>query len=436
MTIKNLITYFRQFTTNHPILQTFSWGNLSDYSREDYITQYPAIHFVPQPSTLDDTSQDISFSVLIYDLLNEYMDNPVNSNQLDSMALCEEILGDFVNDFINQLTDYGYYLQMPVNYTYFVDRFKESVCGIEANITITIEQTACIPPYIVPSPTPSPTATLTPTPTPTPTLTPTPSSTPPPAFDADAAAYLEAVVSAGGSVDATMSAATDTLFTSLKSNGIYSKIKAMYPVLGGTAASHKFNAINPLDTNAAFRLTFTAGWTHSSSGMEVDTDPNHYANTYFNPSVEQSSTDEQHYSIYTTSNEQAQHTSMGAYDGSVEAGIYTSYSTTGRFYCSVGSGLSFYTQSTDIGIGNFVVSTTGTNTIGYKNGVSVINDVKTPQLVNRTMFLGGENGNGQTANNPLNIIFSTIGNKLSGSEISTMSSIINTFQTTLGRNTY
>ena len=152
MTIKNLIQYFKVFTDNHPILRTFSWGNLSDYSREDYITEYPAIHFVPQPSSFGNNSQDISFSVLIYDLLNEYVGEPTNSNQLDSMALCEEIMGDFINDFINQLTDYGYFLNMPVSYSYFVDRFKESVCGVEVQITITIEQTACIPPSILPQP--------------------------------------------------------------------------------------------------------------------------------------------------------------------------------------------------------------------------------------------------------------------------------------------
>lgn len=172
MNIKTLINYFETFTNNHPILRTFSWGNLSDYSRDTFITEYPAIHIVPQPSTIDTTSTNMSFSVLIYDLLNEYVGNPINSNQLDSMALTQEILNDFINEFINQLTDYGYYLQMPVQFTPFVDRFAESVCGVEAIITITMEQTACIPPYIVPSPTPSPTATI--TPTPTATITPTP----------------------------------------------------------------------------------------------------------------------------------------------------------------------------------------------------------------------------------------------------------------------
>lgn len=169
MNIKTLIQYFETFTEQHPILRTFSWGNLSDYSREDFITQYPALHVVPLPSTLGNTSTDMTFSILIYDLLNEYVGNPINSNQLDSMGLCQDILNDFVNQFINQLTDYGFYLQTPISFNPFVDRFAESVCGVEATITITMEQTACIPP-LTPSPTSSPSPT--PTPTITPTLTP------------------------------------------------------------------------------------------------------------------------------------------------------------------------------------------------------------------------------------------------------------------------
>jgi hypothetical protein len=153
MNIKTLINYFEVFTNNHPILRTFSWGNLSDYSRDTFITEYPALHVVPLPGNVGTTSTDMSFSILIYDLLNEQVGNPLESNQLDSMALTQEILNDFVNEFINQLTDFGYFLNTPVQYTPFVDRFAESVCGIEATITITAEQTACIPPFIVPCPT-------------------------------------------------------------------------------------------------------------------------------------------------------------------------------------------------------------------------------------------------------------------------------------------
>jgi hypothetical protein len=150
MTIKDIIQLFGYFTAQHPILRTFSWGNLADYSRDEYITKYPAFHAVPQPSLVDKNFADFNFNILIYDLLNEYVDgDPVNSNQLDSLALTETILNDFYAFFTNQLTQYGYFLTTSVNYTPFMDRFKEDVVGIEATITIRVEQTACIPDFIL-----------------------------------------------------------------------------------------------------------------------------------------------------------------------------------------------------------------------------------------------------------------------------------------------
>jgi hypothetical protein len=149
MTYKDLIGLFYAFAAQHPILQTRSWGNLSDYSREDYITKYPAIHIVPLPSTLDNTSTTFNFTILIYDLLNEYVGVENKSNQLDSLSLCQEILNDFYAFFINQTTGFGFYLQTPISFTPFADRFQESVVGVEASIAIISEQTACLPPHIV-----------------------------------------------------------------------------------------------------------------------------------------------------------------------------------------------------------------------------------------------------------------------------------------------
>ena len=151
MTYKDLIKIFYVFAAQHPMLKNWSWGNLSDYQREDYIQEYPAIHWVPTPSTIDNDNTQFNFTLLIFDLLNEYVGDETKSNQLDSLSLCHEILNDFYAYFINQLTGYGFYLQNPVSFSPFVDRFKESVCGVEASITIVSEQTACIPPYILES---------------------------------------------------------------------------------------------------------------------------------------------------------------------------------------------------------------------------------------------------------------------------------------------
>ena len=44
-------------------------------------------------------------------------------------------------------------------------------------------------------------------------------------------------------------------------------MKALYPFVGGTATSHKFNLKDPRDLDAAFRLQFNGGWTHNSNGV-------------------------------------------------------------------------------------------------------------------------------------------------------------------------
>ena len=149
MTYKDLIKIFYVFAAQHPMLKNWSWGNMSDYQREDYIQKYPAIHWVPTPSTIDNDNTQFNFIMLVFDKLNEYVGNEEKSNQLDSLSLSHEILNDFYAYFINQLTGYGFYLQNPVSFSPFVDRFKEDCVGVEATITIVSEQTACIPPYIL-----------------------------------------------------------------------------------------------------------------------------------------------------------------------------------------------------------------------------------------------------------------------------------------------
>ena len=82
------------------------------------------------------------------------------------------------------------------------------------------------------------------------------------ATDADARAF----VSAAGITNSVQMRAIDTLVTSLKSAGIWTKMKAIYPFVGGTANSHKFNLKDPRDLDAAYRLVFSGGWTHNSTG--------------------------------------------------------------------------------------------------------------------------------------------------------------------------
>lgn len=97
-------------------------------------------------------------------------------------------------------------------------------------------------------------------------------------IDADAEAFL----TAAAITDPTITSAIDTLVVDLKGYGIWTKMKALYPFVGGTASTHKYNLKNPLDTDAAFRLVFNGGWTHSANGT-LPNGTNGWANTYLIP---------------------------------------------------------------------------------------------------------------------------------------------------------
>jgi len=95
--------------------------------------------------------------------------------------------------------------------------------------------------------------------------------------DSNAAAFI----AAAGITDATQKSAINKLVGDLKKYGLWTKMKAVYPIVGGTATSHKWNLKNPLDTDAAFRLVFSGGWTHASTGA-LSNGTNGYANTFLN----------------------------------------------------------------------------------------------------------------------------------------------------------
>lgn len=59
-------------------------------------------------------------------------------------------------------------------------------------------------------------------------------------------------------------------------------IQALYPIIGGNATSHKFNLVNPIDSDAAFRLIFSGTITHDSNGIKSDGTTG-YADTKLSP---------------------------------------------------------------------------------------------------------------------------------------------------------
>ena len=83
-------------------------------------------------------------------------------------------------------------------------------------------------------------------------------------FDIDALAFI----TAAGITDVTQKTALNNLVKDLKANGTYNKFIAMYPFIGGTATTHKYNLKDPRDLDAAYRLNFFGGGTHSATGWK------------------------------------------------------------------------------------------------------------------------------------------------------------------------
>ncbi len=98
--------------------------------------------------------------------------------------------------------------------------------------------------------------------------------------DADATAFI----TAAGLTNTNQQTAINTLVNELKLYGIWAKMRAIYPFVGGSATTHKFNLKDPRDVDAAFRLVFNGGWTHTSTGATPNGTTG-YANTYLNPYV-------------------------------------------------------------------------------------------------------------------------------------------------------
>ena len=127
-------------------------------------------------------------------------------------------------------------------------------------------------------------------------------------IDTDAQAFI----TAASITDTTQQSAINTLVTQLKTYGIWTKLKAIYPFVGGTASSHKFNLKDPRDLDAAYRLVFNGGWTHSSTGAKPNGTTG-WATTYFNPITQLTIQSSNHLSTYLRTNVDEFSVDMGSF---------------------------------------------------------------------------------------------------------------------------
>jgi hypothetical protein len=83
-------------------------------------------------------------------------------------------------------------------------------------------------------------------------------------YDSDAQAFFDRVTTAGGSLSTTEQDAVNTLVIDMKTDGIWTKMKAIYPMVGASAAACAQNL-----KSASFTGIFGGSWNYLSSGVEA-----------------------------------------------------------------------------------------------------------------------------------------------------------------------
>lgn len=256
---------------------------------------------------------------------------------------------------------------------------------------------------------------------------------------------VEAFLAATGITDATIISAINTLYSDLVNYGIWGKMKAIYPFVGGTSSTHKYNLKDPQDLDASFRLVFSGGWTHSANGAQPN-GTNAYANTFLNPSANQSLTSG-HFSLYSRTSA-ASTNSFGASGVRDTPNVRSSSLIIRRSFDNTrnismwGEGvndLTPLTTETD-GRGFYLGSRTAANSLVlYKNGTSVSfvsgNQTQT-QLSTRSYFLSVLNENGSPLASTYDnkeLAFGSIGDGLTNTEAADFYTAVQAFQITLGR---
>lgn len=249
-------------------------------------------------------------------------------------------------------------------------------------------------------------------------------------LDPDAQAFI----TAAGITNPTQQTAINTLVLSLKSNGLWTKMKAIYPFVGGTASTHKWNLKNPLDTNAAFRLVFNGGWTHSSTGVTPN-GTNAYADTFLIPSL-LLNLNSKSYSIYSRTDSNGLFHDIGTH-GSFSNDYDTFFTRyLNDFYGTISSIADYTIFSNLDSLGFYSSSRTASNAIEiYKNGVSKITQSKASGAnSNAPVYISAFNNNGGLQHySNRNLAFASIGDGLTDTEADNFYTAVQSFQTTLGR---
>jgi hypothetical protein len=251
--------------------------------------------------------------------------------------------------------------------------------------------------------------------------------------DPDWLAYYNRVIAAGGSLTTTEQSATLQLVLDLKANSLWTPMKAIYPMVGASAAACAQNL-----KSSSFTGTFSSGWTFASTGATPN-GTSAFMNTGLTPSVDLASNNN-HLSFYSrTQNTSVSGMNMGVRSASLQefwmslyyAAVVTKLFNAGAYPAN--TAISTNTNTLGLQIGS-QLSTTSRKL--YFNATLLNTNTTSYNFVNPSinMFISAYNEVGSTTQfTPHQCAFASIGDGLTDTQASNFYTAVQAFQTTLSR---
>jgi hypothetical protein len=195
------------------------------------------------------------------------------------------------------------------------------------------------------------------------------------------------------------------------------------------ASQFKYNLKDPRDLDAAFRLVFNGGWTHSSTGATPN-GTNAFADTKLNENTIMT-LNSTHLSYYSRTNIIGLYCDIGT-SSSNQSNIYSNY--LGSFYPriqAVNSGIAISYNTAAFFLANRVNST---QVQGWRNSVKNTLSSTAINKENLNYYLGAGNGLSFAVDYSVRqCAFSTIGDGLSDTEAANLYTRVQAYQTALSR---
>lgn len=261
--------------------------------------------------------------------------------------------------------------------------------------------------------------------------------------DADAQAFIDRVYTAGGSLSTTEADAVNTLVIDMKADGIWSKMKAIYPIVGASAAACAQNL-----KSSSFTGAFTAGWTFASTGVTPN-GTSAYMDTNLNASTQLTNRNT-HLSFYSRTNQYPYSGSnaqvlLGAtrspgYLPIIDLELNNSGANANTFGIYMNDYNTGFLRVANTDTRGFIFGNrTASNVLNmFRNGTKIGSNTSTTSepLPNFNIWMSGLNfSNSLAPNSACNAecAFSSIGDGLTDTEASNFYTAVQAFQTTLSR---